>query len=101
MYKRQIYESVLNEVEEGVVISDHENRVIFINRAAEAIEGVDARMSLGKRMEELYLPVGNGKKKMCIRDSPEPMQVPPTAQAVPAISCLPGLPRRKYALPAP
>ena len=58
-----IYESVLNEVEEGVVISDHENRVIFINRAAEAIEGVDARMSLGKRMEELYLPVGNGKKK--------------------------------------
>lgn len=58
-----IYESVLNEVEEGIVISDHENRVIFINRAAEAIEGVDARMSLGKRMEELYLPVGNGKKK--------------------------------------
>lgn len=58
-----IYEYVLNEVEEGVVISDHENRVIFINRAAEAIEGVDARMSLGKRMEELYLPVGNGKKK--------------------------------------
>ena len=58
-----IYESVLNEVEEGVVISDHENRVIFINREAEAIEGVDARMSLGKRMEELYLPVGNGKKK--------------------------------------
>mgnify|MGYP003293518796 FL=1 len=58
-----IYESVLNEVEEGVVISDHENRVIFINRAAEAIEGVDARMSLGQRMEELYLPVGKGKKK--------------------------------------
>ena len=47
-----IYESVLNEVEEGVVISDHENRVIFINRAAEAIEGVDARMSLGKRMRD-------------------------------------------------
>ena len=26
-----IYESVLNEVEEGVVISDHENRVIFLS----------------------------------------------------------------------
>ena len=62
-----IYESVLNEVEEGVVISDHENRVIFINRAAEAIEGVDAWMSLGKRMEELYLPVGTGKEEQPCR----------------------------------
>ena len=31
-----IYESVLNEVEEGVVISDHENRVIFINQIGRA-----------------------------------------------------------------
>ena len=37
-----IYESILNQVEEGVVISDDENKVIFINRAAEVIEGVDA-----------------------------------------------------------
>ncbi len=54
-----IYESVLNQVEEGVVISDDENRVIFINRAAEVIEGVDARKSLGRSMEELYSPTEN------------------------------------------
>lgn len=51
-----IYESALNQVEEGVVISDDENRVIFINRAAEVIEGLDAKKSLGKSMEELYAP---------------------------------------------
>lgn len=54
-----IYESVLNQVEEGVVISDDKNRVIFINRAAEVIEGVDAKKSLGKSMEELYSPTEN------------------------------------------
>ena len=48
-----IYESVLNQVEEGIVISDDENKVLFINRAAEVIEGVDAKKSLNKSMEEL------------------------------------------------
>ena len=51
----RIYEAVLNQVEEAVVISDDENKVIFINRAAEVIEGVDAKKSLHKSMEELYL----------------------------------------------
>ena len=54
-----IYESVLNQVEEGIVISDDENRVIFINHAAEVIEGVDAKKSLHKRMEDLYSPTSN------------------------------------------
>lgn len=57
-----IYESVLNQVEEGVVISDDENKVIFINRAAEVIEGVDAKKSLNKSMEELYSPTENTPK---------------------------------------
>lgn len=51
-----IYESVLDQVEEGVVISDDENKVLYINHAAEVIEGVDVRKSLGKSMEELYAP---------------------------------------------
>ena len=51
-----IYESVLDQVEEGVVISDDENRILFINRAAEVIEGIDAKKSINKRMEELYSP---------------------------------------------
>jgi arginine utilization regulatory protein len=51
-----IYESVLNSVEEGVVISDEENKVVFINKAAEVIEGVDSTKSLHKSMEELYSP---------------------------------------------
>lgn len=51
-----IYESVLDQVEEGVVISDDENRILFINRAAEVIEGVDAKKSINKKMEELYSP---------------------------------------------
>ena len=36
-----IYEAVLNQVEEGVVISDDENKILFINRAAEVIEGIE------------------------------------------------------------
>lgn len=51
-----IYESVLDQVEEGVVISDDENKILFINRAAEVIEGVDAKKSINKKMEELYSP---------------------------------------------
>lgn len=58
-----IYESILNQVEEAVVVSDHENNVIFINHAAEAIEGVDARKSLGKNMRDLYIPPENGPFK--------------------------------------
>ena len=54
-----IYESVLDQVEEGVVISDEENKVVFINHAAGAIEGVDAKKSLNKSMEELYSPTEN------------------------------------------
>lgn len=50
-----IYESVSNQVEEGVVISDDENQVMFINHAAEAIEGVDAKKSLHKCMEALKI----------------------------------------------
>lgn len=57
-----IYESVLNQVEEGIVISDDENKVLFINRAAEVIEGVDAKKSLNKSMEELYSPTENTPK---------------------------------------
>ena len=58
----RIYEAVLNQVEEAVVISDDENKVIFINRAAEVIEGVDAKKSLHKSMEELYCPTENTPK---------------------------------------
>lgn len=57
-----IYEAVLNQVEEAVVISDDENKVVFINRAAEVIEGVDAKKSLNKSMEELYSPTENTPK---------------------------------------
>lgn len=57
-----IYESVLDQVEEGIVISDDENKVLFINRAAEVIEGVDAKKSLNKSMEELYSPTENTPK---------------------------------------
>lgn len=51
-----IYEAVLNQVEEGVVISDDENKILFINRAAEVIEGIDGEKSINKSMEELYSP---------------------------------------------
>ncbi len=54
-----IYESVLDQIEEGVTISDIENKVIFVNRAAERINGVDAERSLGRRMEDLYAPTPN------------------------------------------
>lgn len=54
-----IYESVLDQIEEGVTISDAENKVIFVNRAAEAINGVDAERSLGRRIEDLYAPTPN------------------------------------------
>ena len=51
-----IYEAVLNQVEEGVVISDDENKILFINRAAEVIEGIEGEKSINKSMEELYSP---------------------------------------------
>src|SRR3954453_15131570 len=55
----EIYEDVLNNLDEGIIISDDENRVIFINRACEAIEGIDRKKSYMKRMEELYTPTQN------------------------------------------
>ena len=57
-----IYESVLNQVEEGVVISDDENKVVFVNRAAESIDGLDAEKSLNRSMEEIYTPTENAPK---------------------------------------
>lgn len=51
-----IYEAVLNQVEEGVVISDDENKILFINRAAEVIEGIEGEKSINKSMEEVYSP---------------------------------------------
>ena len=50
-----IYEHVMNQIEEGIVISDDENKVIFVNKAAEAIEGIDSKTCLGKRMEDIYI----------------------------------------------
>lgn len=58
-----IYEHVMNQIEEGIVISDDENKVIFVNKAAEAIEGIDSKTCLGKRMEDIYIHTKNTHSK--------------------------------------
>ncbi|WP_066497564.1 sigma-54 interaction domain-containing protein [Abyssisolibacter fermentans] len=55
----EIYEHVLNNLEEGIIISDEKNRVIFINNACETIEGIDRKKCYLKLMEEIYSPTKN------------------------------------------
>lgn len=59
----KVYENVLNNIEEGIVISDEENKIIFINDACEMIEGVDKKTCYLKKMEDVYSPTKNTPNK--------------------------------------
>ena len=54
--KIKVYEDIFDKLDQGVVVSDHENRIIFINRACEVIEGIEANDCLNKKMEDVYEP---------------------------------------------
>lgn len=54
-----IYEDILDHIEEGIIVSDRENRIIFANNASEAIEGTNKKATLNKKMEEIYTPTRN------------------------------------------
>ena len=54
----KIYEDILNHMDEGIVVSDEQNR-IFNNDASEAIEGVEREKIYMKKMEEIYSPTKN------------------------------------------
>lgn len=55
----KIYEDILNHLDEGIVVSDEQNRIIFNNDASESIEGVEREKIYMKRMEEIYSPTKN------------------------------------------
>ena len=55
----KIYEDILNHMDEGIVLSDDENRIIFCNDASEAIESIKREKVYMKRMEDVYSPTKN------------------------------------------
>lgn len=59
----KIYEDILNHLDEGIVVSDDENRIIFNNEASEMIEGVEREKIYMKKMEEIYSPTKNTPNK--------------------------------------
>lgn len=59
----KIYEDILNHLDEGIVVSDDENRIIFNNYASEVIEGVKREKIYMKKIEEIYSPTKNTPAK--------------------------------------
>ena len=51
---RYAMEQILNTVEEGIIVSDHEGRIVVYNRALEQQEGLKAAEALGKYIWDVY-----------------------------------------------
>jgi arginine utilization regulatory protein len=49
-----VLETILNSVNDGIIISDHESRLTFYNKAMEKMEGLSAKEKIGKYMWEVY-----------------------------------------------
>ena len=51
----KIYENILNRLDEGIIVSDEDNRLLFVNRASERIDGISQKECCGKKMDEIYM----------------------------------------------
>ncbi len=50
-----IYEDILNHLNEGIIVSDNENCLLFANKAMERIDNVSQKKYYGKKMDEIYM----------------------------------------------
>lgn len=53
-FSKEIYESILNSIDEGIHVADKNGNLIFINPAQEAMDNCKAEEVLGKRWLDVY-----------------------------------------------
>lgn len=59
----KIYEDILNHLDVGIILSDEENRLLFVNKASERIDGISQKACAGRKMEEIYMVSPDSENK--------------------------------------
>ncbi|ACH39933.1 sigma-54-dependent sensor transcriptional regulator, PAS domain-containing [Citrifermentans bemidjiense Bem] len=51
-----VYQAILTSMGEGIIFADHENRIVFVNAAAEQVRGIKAEKFLGRDLISIHTP---------------------------------------------
>lgn len=51
-----VYQAILTSMGEGIIFADHENRIVFVNAAAEQVRGINAEKFLGRDLLSIHTP---------------------------------------------
>ena len=71
--KVQIYETILNTVHEGVLITDPSGYVVFYNREIAVLEGLEPDDVVGKHLSEIYIQAPDTSEHLIVSQTSKPL----------------------------
>ncbi len=71
--KVQIYETILNTIHEGVLITDPSGHVLFYNREIAVLEGLEPEDVIGKHLSEIYSQAPGTSEHLRVSRSSKPL----------------------------
>ncbi len=51
-----VYQAILTSMGEGIIFADHDNRIVFVNAAAEQVRGIKAEKFVGRDLLSIHTP---------------------------------------------
>src|SRR5665648_763535 len=72
--KVQIYETILNTIHEGVLITDPYGFVVFYNEEIAVLEGLNRDDVIGKHLSEIYSQAPDTSEHLLVSQTSKPME---------------------------
>ncbi len=71
--KVQIYETILNTIHEGVLITDPSGYIVFYNREIAVLEGLNPDEVIGKHLSEIYSQAPDTSEHLIVSQTSKPI----------------------------